>query len=101
MSTHEARLTSVEYDLKQFKTETIKAYQDVAMELTMIKGLTEDSVRRLMTLKTQIDQRFDVTDQRLNAIERRFDIVDQRFTSLDEKLDQVLQRLSNPPATGK
>ncbi len=97
MSTHEERLTTVEYGLKQFQTETIKAYQDVAMELTMIKGLTEDSVRRLMTLKTQIDQRFDTTDQRLSAIERRFDLVDQRFASLDGKLDQVLQRLTNPP----
>ncbi len=31
------------YGLNQFKTETIKAYGEMAMELILVKGLTEDS----------------------------------------------------------
>ena len=56
MPTQEERLTTVEFDLKQFKTETIKAYGETAIELVMVKGLTEDAVKRLASLKAQIDQ---------------------------------------------
>ncbi|HEX6484984.1 MAG TPA: hypothetical protein VF043_39565 [Ktedonobacteraceae bacterium] len=69
MPTQEERLTIVEYDLKQFKTETIKAYGEVAMELVMVKGLTEDAVKRLASLKTQIDQQFERVDTRLDRVE--------------------------------
>ena len=47
MPTQEERLETVEYGLKQFKTETIKAYEETAIELLMVKGLTEDAVKRL------------------------------------------------------
>src|SRR6266446_4770129 len=56
MPTQEERLGIVEYGLKQYKTETIKAYGEMAMELIMIKGLTEDSVRRLMTMERDMSQ---------------------------------------------
>ncbi len=56
MPTQEERLGIVEYDLKQYKTETIKAYGETAMELIMIKVLTEDSVRRLMTMERDMSQ---------------------------------------------
>jgi hypothetical protein len=45
MPTQEERLNILEYDLKQYKTETIKAYGEMAVEMTMVKGLTEDAVR--------------------------------------------------------
>jgi hypothetical protein len=47
MPTQEERLETVEYGLRQYKTETIKAYQEMAIEITMVKGLTEDVVKRL------------------------------------------------------
>src|SRR5438045_1114067 len=58
MPTQEERLTILEYDLKQYKTETIEAYGEMAIEMTMVKGLTEDAVKRLASLKTEIEQRF-------------------------------------------
>jgi hypothetical protein len=58
MPTQEERLTILEYDLKQYKTETIKAYGEMAIEMTMVKGLAEDVVKRLASLKTEIEHRF-------------------------------------------
>ncbi len=113
MPTHEERLETVEYGLKQFQTETIKAYTDVVMELAMLKGLTEDAIKRLMILKKQTDERFDRVDQQLteikqdtsqlhmkfNRLEQRLNSVDQRFASLEGKLEQILQILTTPPKT--
>jgi hypothetical protein len=86
MPTQEERLETVEYGLKQFKTETIKAYGETAMELIMVKGLTEDAVKRLASLKTQIDQRFERVDTRL-------DTIDTHFERLENMLSQILARL--------
>jgi hypothetical protein len=69
MPTQEERLLTVENDRKQFKAETVKAYQDMAMEVTMVKGLTEDAIIRLATIKVQIDQRFGQVDARLDRME--------------------------------
>ncbi len=69
MPTQEERLGIVEYDLKHFKTETVKAYGDMAMELVMVKGLEEDAIKRLATLKEQVDRRFDTVEQHLDRIE--------------------------------
>src|SRR5207244_4284852 len=93
MSTPEERLTTLEYDLKQFKTETIKAYQDMAMQTTMVKGLTEDAVRRLLKLRTQVEQGFDRVDKRLDGMDRRFDGIDQRFDGMDRRFEGIDQRL--------
>ena len=83
MPTQEERLTTVEYDLKQFKTETIKAYGDMALELVMVKGLTEDAVKRLASLKTQMDQQFEQ--------------VNTRFDRVENVLTQILARLPEKP----
>jgi hypothetical protein len=90
MTTQEERLETVEYGLKQFKTETIKAYGEVAMELTMVKGLTEDAVKRLALLKAQIDHSFERVDTRLDTIDTRLD-------RLENMLSQVLARLPEKP----
>ncbi len=82
MPTQEERLATVEYDLKQFKTETIKAYGEMAMELVMVKGLTEDAVKRLASLKTQIDQQFERVDTRLDRVET---LLTQILARLPEK----------------
>jgi hypothetical protein len=82
MPTQEERLTILEYDLKQYKTETIKAYGEMAVEMIMVKGLTEDAVKRLASLKTQIEQRFDLMDSYLDRVEN---MLAQILTRLPEK----------------
>jgi predicted nucleic acid-binding Zn-ribbon protein len=94
MPTQEERLETVEYGLKQFKTETIKAYGETAMELTMVKGLTEDAVKRLASLKTQIDQRFERVDTRLDTIDTHFERVDTRLDKIDTRFDRLENILS-------
>ena len=83
MSTQEERLETVEYNLRQFKTETIKVYQDMAFEMTMIKGLTEDTIKRLAKLS--------------ETIEKRFEGVDTRLDRVDSMLAQILARLPEKP----
>jgi len=90
MPTQEERLETVEYGLKQFKTETIKAYSEMAIELTMVKGLTEDAVKRLASLKSQIDHRFERVDTHLDTIDTRLD-------RLENMLSQILARLPEKP----
>jgi predicted nucleic acid-binding Zn-ribbon protein len=77
MPTQEERLQTLEYGLKQFKTETIKAYGEVAIELTMVKGLTEDAVKRLASLRMQVEQ------------------VDQRFVNLNQQITGIQQEISD------
>ena len=83
MSTQEERLETVEYNLRQFKTETIRAYQDMAFEMTMIKGLTEDTIKRLAKLSDTMEKRFEGVDTRLDRVE--------------SMLAQILARLPEKP----
>jgi hypothetical protein len=97
LPTQEERLTTVEYDLKHFKTETIKAYGDMAMELVMVKGLTEDAVKRLASLKTQIEQRFEQVGIRLDAMDAHLASMDTRLNRVETLLTQILARLPEKP----
>ena len=90
MPTQEERLNILEYNLKQYKTETIKAYGEMAIELTMVKGLTEDAVKRLASLKAQIEQRFERVDTHLENMDSRLDRV-------ENLLAQILARLPEKP----
>ena len=83
MSTQEERLETVEYNLRQFKTETLRAYQDMAFEMTMIKGLTEDTIKRLAKLSDTMENRFERVDTRLDRVE--------------SMLAQILARLPEKP----
>jgi hypothetical protein len=58
------------------------------MELTMVKGLTEDAVKRLASLKTQIDQRFDTLNQQL--ADTKQDIL-ELHTKFDEQRNLLLR----------
>src|SRR5207247_1025109 len=71
MPTQEERLQTVEYDLKQFKTETIKAYGDMAFEMTIIKGLTENAIGRLSTLSNKTEKHLERVEIRLHAINKQ------------------------------
>jgi hypothetical protein len=93
MPTQEERLNILEYDLKQYKTETIKAYGEMAVEMTMVKGLTEDAVKRLASLKAQIEQRFERVDTRLGAMDVHLESMDASLNLMDIRLNQVDTRL--------
>ena len=97
MPTQEERLTILEYDLKQYKTETIKAYGEMAVEMTMVKGLTEDAVKRLASLKAQIEQRFERVDTRLEAMDAHLESMDTRLDRVENLLAQILARLPENP----
>src|SRR5713101_1053237 len=94
MSTQEERLETVEYNLRQFKTETIRAYQDMAFEMTMIKGLTEDTIKRLARLSDTMEKRFDLVDQRFEQVDTRLDQVDTRLDRVDTRLDRMESMLA-------
>jgi hypothetical protein len=94
MPTQEERLETVEYGLRQFRTETLKAYQEMAFEVTMVKGLTEDAVKRLATIKVQIDQRFDTLNQQITDAKQ--DILDLHI-KFDQQRDLLLQVLARLP----
>ena len=95
MPTQEERLTKLEFDLKQFKTETIKAYGDMAFEMTIVKGLTENAIGRLAALSDTIEKRFERLDIRLNAMDAHLESMDKRFTSTDQQLAEVKQEISD------
>ena len=83
MPTQEERLTKLEFDFNQFKAESTTYYQEMAMQVTMTKGLTEDAVKRLMQLRIQVDKRFTSVDQEIGEIK--------------SMLAQVLARLPEKP----
>jgi len=97
MPTQEERLNILEYDLKQYKTETIKAYGEMAVEMTMVKGLTEDAVKRLASLKAQMEQRFERVDSRLDAMDAHLESMDTRLDRVENLLAQILARLPEKP----
>ena len=104
MPTQEERLDTVEFNLRQFKTETVKVYQDMAFEMTIIKGLTEDSIKRLSTLSSTMEKRFDEVDRRFERIDTRLDAIDTGLETVDTRLDrvegmlaQILEYLSEKP----
>lgn len=90
MPTQEERLAAVEQNLIQFKTETVRAYQDIAMQLTMLKGLTETTIGRLASMQWQIDQRFNTVETRLGGLEAT-------LNNHTELLNQILARLPEKP----
>ena len=90
MPTPEERLTTLEYGLDQFKAEATTYYQEMAMQVTMTRGLTEDAVKRLMQLRIQVDKRFNSTDQQLAEVK-------QELGAVQTTLAQILARLPEKP----
>jgi septal ring factor EnvC (AmiA/AmiB activator) len=107
MATQEERLQIVEYDLKHYKTETIKAYGDMAMELVMVKGLAEDAVKRLMGVRRTLDEHtvlLNKQGERLDRLETTLSehttVLEEhtaRFDRLETLLAQILARLPEKP----
>lgn len=85
MPTQEERLTILEYGLKQYKTETIKAYGEMAIEMIMVKGLVEDAVKQLASLRIQVEQ----MDTRLNQMDTRLETIGEHLGSMNMRLEQM------------
>src|SRR6266849_2228696 len=94
MPTQEERLTTLEFDLDQFKAEATTYYQEMAMQVTMTRGLTEDAVKRLMQLRIQVDKRFTSTDQQLAEVKQDLTGVKQDLTGVKQDLTEVKQDLT-------
>ena len=94
MPTQEERLETVEYGLRQFKTETIKAYGETAIELVKVKGLTEDAVKRLASLKAQIDQQSKQVSTQLEAIDAHLSFLQESTNKTDKRLDSIEAQLT-------
>ena len=107
MATQEERLQIVEYDLKHYKTETIKAYGDTAMELVMVKGLAEDAVKRLMGVRRTLDEHTVLLNKQGERLDRLETTLSEhttvleghtaRFDRLETLLAQILARLPEKP----
>src|SRR6266849_231161 len=89
MPTQEERLQTVEFDLRQFKTETIKAYGDMAFEMTIIKGLTENAIGRLATLSDTTEKHFERVDIRLDGMKTHLEQMDRRLERVEMHLEQL------------
>ena len=105
MPTQEERLETAEFNLRQFKTETVKVYQDMAFEMTIVKALTEDSIGRVAKLSEttqrnfeRIDTRLDGMDAHLVHMDGRLTQVEARLTQMDARLTQVETRLTQMDA---
>src|SRR6266496_931533 len=94
MPTQEERLTTLEYDFDQFKAEATTYYQEMAMQVTMSKGLTEDAVKRLMQLRVQVDKRFNSTDQQLAEVKQEVAGVKQDLAGVKQDLAGVQTTLA-------
>ena len=90
-------MTALEFDLKQFKTETIKAYGDMAFEMTIVKGLTENAIGRLAALSDTTEKRFERVDMRLDAMDAHLESMDKRLERVENMLTQILARLPEKP----
>ena len=63
----------------------------------MVKGLTEDVIKRLASLKDQIEHRFERVDSRLDGMGAHLESTDGRLGRLENLLAQVLARLPEKP----
>jgi len=93
MPASDERLTTLEYNFDQFKAEATSYYQEMAMQVTMTRGLTEDAVKRLMQLRIQMDKRFSNTDQQLAEVKQDLTEVRQETRSHSTRLDRMETRL--------
>jgi archaellum component FlaC len=94
MPTQEERLTTLEYNLDQFKAEPTTYYEEMALQVTMTKSLTEDAVKRLMQLRVQVDKRFNSTDQQLAEVKQELAGVKQDLGVVRQDLAGVKHDIS-------
>jgi hypothetical protein len=68
------------------------------VEMTIIKGLTEDAIKRLAMLNSTIEKRFDAVDQHFERVDTRLDTIDRRpddWKTCSPKSSHVYQKNPN------
>ena len=90
-------MTALEFDLNHFKTETIKAYGEMAMELVMVKGLCEDAVKRLASMRRSTEERFAQVRQDISEVKQDGNDHTIRLERMETMLIQILERLPEKP----
>lgn len=96
MSMYEERLSSVERDLRQFKTDSVKSYGNMAHETGIVRGLIEDVIGRMTTLSATTERRFERMHIRLDGMDAHLEYMDKRLEGVNARLDGVdthLERL--------
>jgi hypothetical protein len=88
MAAQEERLSQVELNLSLFKTETVKAYGDMAVELTLVKGLAIKAIEQLVSVQMTLNEH----TKRLDSIDSRLDRMDSHFDHIETMLSQILAR---------
>jgi len=78
----------------QDNREATTYYQEMALQVTMSKGLTEDTVKRLMQLRVQVDKRYNSTDQQLAEVKQEVAGVKQDLGVVRQDLSEVKHDIS-------
>jgi peptidoglycan hydrolase CwlO-like protein len=63
-------------------------------ERAMVKGLTEDAVKRLASLKTQIEQQSKQVNTQLEAIDAHLSFLQESANKTDKRLDAIEAQLT-------
>lgn len=95
MPTQEERLAAIEQNFARFQTDAIKSYQDMALQVTTTRGLTENTIGRLATMQWQIDQRFNTLETHLEV---HTEATNAHFERIETILTQILARLPENPS---
>src|SRR5579885_1882634 len=88
MAMQEERLQKLEHEFTQFKADAVQSHQDMAMQFTMVSGLTGDIIKRLKTFKQDTDEQLSDIKQDIGAFYVKFDRLDRHIIALDKKTDQ-------------
>lgn len=95
MLTQEERITALEHNFMQFEAHTIKSYQEMAIQVTLTKGLTETIIGRLAALEYRTDQRFDKLDTKISALDTK---IDSTRSALEAKIGAVEAKVNSVEA---
>ena len=88
--TQEERLTVLEQSFLQFRADAVKSYQDMAMQVTLFRGLTETIIGKLASIQYQIDQRFGTLEAKVDTVQTSMQYqIDQRFSTLEASVGNI------------
>ncbi len=89
MAGTEERLQTLEFDLNRFKSETTKAYSEMAVSVTMVQGLIEDSIKRQAAFRNEMAEfRAEVND-RFNRLDSRLGDIVASLAAIQQKLEET------------
>jgi len=103
MPTLEERVARMEQDFAQFKANATEAYQQMAMHVTVARGLAENALERLAMVDADMKSRFNrlqaALDVHIEATNAHFDLLQKRADKTDKRLDAIETRLDRVEGT--